>query len=100
MLPVVDRVHLVGVKGGIILFRGGGAAARRYLESDRSTADDYYLREGASIATWTVTGADGKRLATADLDPEQYAGWVDWTHPLTGESMGTPRLAGDGRDYP
>ena len=28
------------MKGGVILFRGNGAAARRYLESDRSTADE------------------------------------------------------------
>ena len=30
------------MKGGVILFRGSGAAARRYVEADRSRADEYY----------------------------------------------------------
>ena len=34
-------------------------------------------------------------LATAELDAEAYAGWVDWIDPLTGSSMGTPRLPGE-----
>lgn len=38
------------MKGGVILFRGTGAAACRYLESDRSRADDYYLEDGATLA--------------------------------------------------
>ncbi len=32
--------------GGVILFRGVAAAARRYLEADRSGADEYYLEAG------------------------------------------------------
>ena len=28
------------MKGGVILFRGNGAAARRYIEADRSRADE------------------------------------------------------------
>lgn len=31
------------------------------------------------------------------LTPGQYAEWVDWINPFTGESMGTPRQAGEGR---
>ena len=31
------------------------------------------------------------------LTPVEYAQWVDWINPLTGESMGKPRLPGDGR---
>lgn len=41
------------VKGGVILFRGTGAAACRYLESDRSRADDYYLEDGATLVVNT-----------------------------------------------
>ncbi len=85
------------VKGGVTLFRGPGTAARRYLESDRSTADEYYLEAGTALAEFTVTEAAGETVARTGLNPEQYAGWVDWIHPLTGEQMGTPREAGDGR---
>jgi hypothetical protein len=85
------------VKGGVILFRGGGTAARRYLEADRSQADDYYLEAGIVLASFTITDHSGETVAVAGLDPERYAGWVDWTHPLTGEQMGTSRLPGEGR---
>ena len=37
------------MKGGVILFRGSGADARRYLESDRSRADEYYLEGGTAL---------------------------------------------------
>ncbi len=55
---MVGRAHLshettreeAEMKGGVILFRGTGAAARRYLESDRSTADEYYLEGGTALA--------------------------------------------------
>ncbi len=83
------------MKGGVILFRGTGAAACRYLESDRSRADDYYLKDGTTIASFTVTDGTGEVRATAQLDPEAYAGWVDWVDPLTRTSMGKPRLPGE-----
>ncbi len=83
------------MKGGVILFRGSGAAAGRYLESDRSRADDYYLEDGTTLAAFTVTDGIGEVVATAELDAEAYAGWVDWVDPLTGTSMGKPRLPGE-----
>lgn len=83
------------MKGGVILFRGSGAAACRYLESDRSRADDYYLEGGATLAAFTVTDGTGEVVATAQLDAEAYAGWVDWVDPLSGTSMGKPRLPGE-----
>ena len=83
------------MKGGVILFRGTGAAACRYLESDRSRADDYYLEDGATLAAFTVTDGTGEIAATVQLDAEAYAGWVDWVDPLTGNSMGKPRLPGE-----
>ena len=83
------------MKGGVILFRGTGAAACRYLESDRSRADDYYLEGGTTLAALTVTDGSGEVLATSELDAEAYAGWVDWVDPLTGMSMGRPRLPGE-----
>lgn len=83
------------MKGGVILFRGTGAAACRYLESDRSRADDYYLDGGATLAAFTVADGNGDVRAPAELDAEAYAGWVDWIDPLTGTSMGKPRLPGE-----
>ncbi|MCE7481554.1 AAA family ATPase [Microbacterium profundi] len=83
--------------GGVILFRGTGADARRYVEADRSRADDYYLGADTSVAQFTALDGDGNVTAALGLDPEAYAGWVDWTHPLTGDSMGKPRMPGAGR---
>lgn len=83
--------------GGVILFRGTGADARRYVEADRSRADDYYLGTDASVAEFTALDGDGNVTAALGLDPEAYGGWVDWINPLTGESMGRPRLPGEGR---
>ncbi len=83
--------------GGVILFRGTGADARRYVEADRSRADDYYLGADASVAEFTALDGDGNVTAALGLDPEAYAGWVDWINPLTGDSMGRPRLPGEGR---
>ena len=82
--------------GGVILFRGTGADARRYVEADRSRADDYYLGADAAVAAFTALDGDGNVTAALGLDPEAYAAWVDWTDPLTGESMGRPRLPGEG----
>lgn len=84
------------MKGGVILFRGTGAAARRYLESDRSTADEYYLEGGTTLAEFTVTDSAGEIIETRSLGPEEYAAWVDWIDPTTSNSMGTPRNAGEG----
>jgi hypothetical protein len=84
------------VKGGVIMFRGSGAAARRYLESDRSTADEYYLEGGTVLAEFTTTDAYGEIVETRTLDPGQYAALVDWADPISGTSMGTPRGAGEG----
>lgn len=85
------------MKGGVILFRGSGADARRYLESDQSRSDEYYLEGGTSIAEFSVVGGDGEMIGEGALTPVEYAQWVDWINPLTGESMGKPRLPGDDR---
>ena len=83
--------------GGVILFRGTGADARRYVEADRSRADDYYLGADTSVADFTALDGAGNVTVALGLDPEAYAAWVDWASPLTGESMGRPRLPGEGR---
>lgn len=85
------------MRGGVILYRGSGADARRYVESDRSRADDYYLEGGTALAEFSVVNGNGEVVGEGVLSPDQYAEWVDWINPLTGESMGTPRHAGDAR---
>lgn len=82
------------MKGRVILFRGTGADARRYLESDRSLADDYYLEGGTAIAEFSAVNAAGEVVGEVGLTPDEYASWMNWINPLTGESMGKPRLAG------
>ena len=84
------------MKGGVILFRGTGGAARRYLESDRSTADEYYLGAGTALAEFAVLDRDGNVTADGVFTPEQYADWVDWRNPFTGATRGTPRLPSHG----
>lgn len=80
-----------GVKGGVILFRGSGADARRYVEADRSRADEYYLGADNALAEYTALNASGEVTAARALSADEYEGWVDWTDPVTGEQMGTPR---------
>ncbi|MFT4220180.1 MAG: MobF family relaxase [Microbacterium sp.] len=85
------------MRGGVILFRGTGADALRYLESDRARADEYYLEAGIALAEFTAVDAEGRVIGEVALTADEYRQWVDWTNPLTGESMGKPRLPGDGR---
>lgn len=83
------------MKGGVILFRGTGAAARRYVEADRSRADEYYLGADDAVAEYAVLDSHGEIASTRSLTAEEYEGWVDWTEPVTGKSMGTPRNPGE-----
>ncbi|MEJ7796752.1 MAG: MobF family relaxase, partial [Nocardioides sp.] len=46
-----ERMH-----GGVKFYRGTAAAARTYVEADRSRVDDYYLAEGTGLATRYVAG--------------------------------------------
>src|SRR5665647_96877 len=87
----------VGMRGGVILFRGTGTAARRYLESDRSRADEYYLEGGAAQAELSVVDGTGRVIGEGALTPVEYASWVDWIDPLTREPMGRARQAGVAR---
>ncbi len=85
------------MKGGVILFRGTGSDALRYLESDRSRADEYYLEAGTALAEFTAIDGRGQVIGELGLTAGEYRQWVDWTSPLTGESMGRPRLPGEDR---
>jgi exodeoxyribonuclease V alpha subunit len=47
------------MRGGIKIYRGAAAAARHYVEADRSRADDYYLAEGTGLADRYIAFPDG-----------------------------------------
>ena len=53
------------MKGGVILFRGSGAAARRYVEADRSRADEYNLGADNAVAAYAVLDANGDTVHPA-----------------------------------
>ncbi|WP_271396144.1 relaxase domain-containing protein [Neomicrococcus lactis] len=82
------------MKGGVKLFHGSGAAARAYVEADRSRADEYYLGADQAVAEYAVIDATGEVTAARSLSADEYEAWVDWVNPDTGESMGTPRKPG------
>ena len=79
------------MRGGVVFYRGAGAAARAYLESDHSHADEYYLENGDAVAQWTALDSTGAVRAESQLDGETYQAWVDWRDPVTGEQRGIPR---------
>ncbi|MGG7453054.1 MobF family relaxase [Plantibacter auratus] len=79
------------MRGGLVFFRGAGAAARAYLESDHSHADEYYLADAGAVAQWTAWDTRGLLTADATLSGTDYQAWVDWKEPETGASRGRPR---------
>lgn len=73
--------------GGMKVYRGAAAAARHYVEADRSRADDYYLAEGSGIAMRMVATPDGIERR-ADMDGETYEQWVAGYDVETGGAKG------------
>ena len=61
--------------GGMKVYRGAAAAARHYVEADRSRADDYYLAEGSGVAMRFVGSPDAVDRQ-GDMDGETYEKWV------------------------
>ena len=80
--------------GGVKVYRGAAAAARAYVEADRSRVDDYYLAEGSGLARW-FGAVPGERVQDLGLlDGEGYEQWVAGRDPVTGQARG--RLRHDG----
>ena len=82
--------------GGVKFYRGAAAAARCYVEADRSRADDYYLAEGTGLATRYVAAAgDGDVPPTVTdagtLDGPAYERWVAGYDVETGAAKGQLR---------
>ncbi len=80
--------------GGVKVYRGAPSAARNYLETDRSRADDYYLAEGTGIARRFAAGLDAPVVELTSLSGDGYEGWVAGLDPETGEPRGRVRTDG------
>lgn len=76
--------------GGMKIYRGAAAAARHYVEADRSRADDYYLADGSGVAMHFTTAPDGVERR-ADMDGETYERWVAGYDVDTGLAKGRLR---------
>ena len=72
------------------VYRGPAAAARNYVEADRSRADDYYLAEGSGLAARYVATRDGVR-EEAPMDGATYENWVAGYDVDTGQAKGRLR---------
>jgi hypothetical protein len=86
---MVAKMH-----GGMKIYRGAAAAARNYVEADRSRADDYYLAEGTGLAGRYSATPDGVQPVGA-LSGDGYEAWVSGYDPDTGTAKG--RLRTDDR---
>jgi len=85
VVEAVVRVH-----GGVKFYRGSAKAARAYVESDHSRADDYYLGEGTGLAERLVAAPDGV-TSKGMLDAESYESWVVGIDVDTGAKKGRLR---------
>jgi exodeoxyribonuclease V alpha subunit len=77
--------------GGVKVYRGSAAAARNYLDADRSRADDYYLAEGTGVARRLTAGPDGPVVELAASTGDGYESWVAGLDPDTGQPRGRLR---------
>lgn len=87
--------------GGMKVYRGAAAAARHYVEADRSRADDYYLAEGSGVAMRFVAGFDELNQQVrlerrVDMDGEAYERWVGGYDVETGAAKGRLRMDAKG----
>ncbi|MFN8195959.1 MAG: MobF family relaxase [Nocardioidaceae bacterium] len=72
------------------IYRGAAAAARHYVEADRSRSDDYYLAEGSGVALCMVATPEGIEHRP-DMDGETYERWVAGYDVGTGTAKGRLR---------
>ncbi len=82
--------------GGMKTYTGSAAAARVYVEADRSRADDYYLAEGTGVAQRYVAAPqtaveDGGVRRMSPLSGEGYEVWVAGFGADTGAAKGRLR---------
>ncbi|WP_246371427.1 relaxase domain-containing protein [Nocardioides pelophilus] len=75
------------MRGGVAIYRGSAAAARNYVEADRSRADDYYLAEGTGVAARYVA-TQSTLIAEAPMEGDTYEWWVAGYDIDTGAAKG------------
>ncbi len=75
------------MRGGVAIYRGAAAAARNYVEADRSRADDYYLAEGTGVAARYVA-TPSTLAAETSMDGDTYEQWVAGYDVDTGQAKG------------
>ncbi len=75
------------MRGGVAIYRGSAAAARNYVEADRSRADDYYLAEGTGVAARYVA-TPSTLVAEAPMGGDTYERWVAGYDVGTGAAKG------------
>jgi len=78
---------MVRVHGGVKFYRGAAKAARAYVESDRSRADDYYLGEGIGVAERLAATPDAVEHA-GSMNGDTYEQWVAGIDVETGANKG------------
>ena len=72
------------------VYRGSAAAARSYVEADRSRVDDYYLAEGTGLATRYIA-SPSKVQQAGTMDGPTYERWVAGDDVATGRPKGRLR---------
>jgi exodeoxyribonuclease V alpha subunit len=83
-------MEVISMHGGVKVYRGAAAAARHYVEADRSRADDYYLAEGSGVAM-RIVATPASVQHRADMDGETYEKWVAGVDVETGAAKGRLR---------
>ncbi len=85
------------MRGGVILFRGPGAEARRYVDATYARAAGCCRAEEDRAPAYVELDQTGAITAERTLTTVGYEAWVDWINPITGKQMSHPRRPSVGR---
>lgn len=85
------------MRGGVLLFRGPGVEARRFIDAAHARDTGHCHADSGSAAAYAELDHSGAITAERALTAEAYEAWADWINPITGEPMGRPRRASAGR---
>lgn len=79
------------MRGGVLLFRGTGVEARRYVDAMYAHATGCCHAEDDGAPVYVELDGSGAVTVERALTAEAYEGWVDWISPISGEPRGRPR---------
>lgn len=85
------------MRGGVLLFRGPGVEARRYVDAAHARTAGCCHAEDDRAPAFVELDHSGAITAERALTAEAYEAWANWINPITGEPMGRPRRASAGR---